>query len=171
MKQRLPTTWTVNADDSTVGGTPDASQSFTLAVSNVNEAPTSLSFANTTTTLVENASTATHIKVADIVIGDDALGTNTISLAGADAASFEVIGTVLYLKAGVALNYEAKSSYAVTVNVDDTTVGATPDKTLAFTLSLTDVNEAPTAVSFTNTTTSIARTHRRPCTSKSPTSM
>ncbi len=147
---------TVNADDSTVGATPDASQSFTLSVGNVNEAPTSLSFANTTTTLVENTSTATHIKVADIVIGDDALGTNAISLAGADAASFEVIGTVLYLKAGVALNYEAKSSYAVTVNVDDTTVGATPDKTLAFTLSLTDVNEAPTAVSFTNTTTSIA---------------
>ncbi len=67
-----------------------------------------------------------------------------------------MIGTVLYLKAGVALNYEAKGSYAVTVNVDDTTVGATPDKTLAFTLSLTVVNEAPTAVSFTNTTTSIA---------------
>ncbi len=92
---------TVNADDSTVGSTPDASQSFALSVGNVNEAPTSLSFANTTTTLTENTSTATHIKVADIVIGDDALGTNTISLAGADAASFEVIGTVLYLKAGV----------------------------------------------------------------------
>ena len=79
-----------------------------------------ISLSNTTTTIAENSSTTNRIKVADINI--DALGTETITLTGADAASFEVNGNILYLKAGTVLNYEAKSSYAVTVNVDDTTL-------------------------------------------------
>ncbi len=53
-------------------------------------------------------------------------GTNTLSLSGADAASFEIVSGKLYLKAGVALDFETKSSYSVRVNVDDTTVGGTP---------------------------------------------
>ncbi len=56
-----------------------------------------------------------HIKVADINVTDDALGTEALSLTGADAASFEIVGSSLYLKAGVTLNYEAKASYNVTV--------------------------------------------------------
>ena len=31
------------------------------------------------------------IKVADIVVGDDALGTETLTLAGADASLFQII--------------------------------------------------------------------------------
>ncbi|MEJ0060772.1 MAG: cadherin domain-containing protein [Terricaulis sp.] len=146
---------TVTADDSTVGATPDVSQAFTLTISDVNEAPTALAFANTTTTLAENTSTATRIKVADLVVTDDALGTEAFGLTGADAASFEIIGSALYLKAGVALNLEAKASYAVTVTADDTTVGVTPDVSQTFTLTISDVNEAPTALTFTNTTTSL----------------
>ncbi len=83
-------------------------------------------FKNTTTTLPENTETILAIKLADIVITDDALGTNTLSLTGADAAFFEIVGTELRLKAGVPLDFETKSSYSVTVNVDDATVGATP---------------------------------------------
>ena len=41
----------------------------------------------------------------------------------------------------------AKTSYSVTVNVDDTTVGNTPDAFAKYTLSITNVNEAPTIVS------------------------
>src|SRR5262249_61766921 len=73
------------------------------------------------------------------------------------AGLFEVIGSSLCRKAGVTLNFEANSSYSVAVTVDDTTVGGTPDATSStYTLTVTDVNEAPTAVALTNPTTSIA---------------
>ena len=50
-------------------------------------------FANTTTALDENTSTASRIKVADIVVTDDALGSETLTLSGADAAFFELDGS------------------------------------------------------------------------------
>ena len=116
---------------------------FTISVTDVNEAPTAVALQNTTTTLPENTSTASAIKLADIVVTDDALGTNTLSLSGADAAFFEIVGTALRLKAGTVLDFETKSSYSVTVNVDDTTVGATTDATTALTLTVTNTNDAP----------------------------
>ncbi|MEP0925408.1 cadherin-like domain-containing protein [Leptolyngbya sp. ST-U4] len=116
---------------------------FNLAVPN--QAPTAVIFTNTITTLVENTSTTSRIKVADIGITDDEVGTNALSLSGTDASFFEIDGSALYLKADTSLDFEAKASYAVTVNVDDATVGNTPDASTNFTLSLTDVNEAPVA--------------------------
>jgi protocadherin Fat 4 len=145
----------VNVDDSTVGASPDASKTFTLTLTDVNEAPTAVTFTNAVTSLPENTLTATHIKLANVGVTDDALGTNTLSLSGTNASSFELIGGVLYLKAGAVLNFEAKSSYQVTVNVDDTTVGVTPDASKNFTLTVTDVNEAPTAVTLTNLVTTL----------------
>ncbi|MDH6061708.1 cadherin repeat domain-containing protein [Chrysosporum bergii ANA360D] len=118
-----------------------------------NSAPTAVTLQNTTATIAENTSTTTRIKVADIAITDDGLGTNTISLSGADAGSFEVASGFLYLKAGTTLDYETKASYNVTVNVDDTTVGATPDLTTNFTLNVSDVNEAPTGTNTPPTAT------------------
>ena len=148
----------VTVDDPTVGGTPDAtSTTYTLTVSNVNEAPTAVALANTTASIAENTSTASHIKVADINVTDDALGSNALGLTGADAAFFEIVGNALYLKAGTALDFESKSSYAVAVTVDDPTVGGTPDATsTTYTLTVSNVNEAPTAVALANTTASIA---------------
>ena len=51
-------------------------QFFSLAITDVNEAPTVVALTNTTITLPENTSTSSRIKVADIGITDDALGTN-----------------------------------------------------------------------------------------------
>ena len=62
------------------------------------------------TPLQENTVTTSRIKVADIVVTDDALGTNSLSLFGVDAANFEIDGFALYLKAGTTLNFEAKTS-------------------------------------------------------------
>ena len=107
----------------------------------VNEAPTAMALLNATTSLPENTSTATRIKLADIQVTDDALGTNAITLAGADAGSFEVLGTALYLKAGVTLDFESKSSYAVTVNVADATLAASTPVSTNFTLGVTNVAE------------------------------
>jgi len=145
---------TVDVDDASVGGTPDASQNFTLNINDVNEAPTAVSLLNTTTAIDENVTVGAGIKVADIAVTDDALGTNVLSLSGADAASFTIIGNALYYT-GASPDFESQSSYSVTVDVDDSTVGGTPDASQNFTLNINDVNEAPTAVSLLNTTTAI----------------
>jgi hypothetical protein len=50
------------------------------------------------------------------------LGNNTVTFGGVDAASFEVSGLSRYLRAVVALGRASKASYAITVNVADTTV-------------------------------------------------
>ena len=123
-----------------------------------NQAPTAvaLTTALTNNAIAENTSTTSRTKVADIAITDDTLGTNTITLSGADAASFEVVGNALYLKAGVALNYESKTSYAVTVNVADSTVTGSTALSTSYTLAVTDVNEAPTVVALTTALTNNA---------------
>ncbi|MEI6639368.1 MAG: cadherin domain-containing protein, partial [Chlorobium sp.] len=145
---------TVNVADSTVTGSTPVTTNYALTVTDVNEAPTAVALNNTTTSIAENTSTTTHIKVADIVITDDAIGANAVTLSGADANSFEAVGNVLYLKAGETLNYEAKNSYAVTVNVADSTVTGSSAVTGSYTLAVTNVNDAPTgSVTITGTAT------------------
>ena len=104
---------------------PDDTAALGITVTDVNEAPT-VSLTNTTTTLAEDASTATRIKVADIVVTDDALGTNDLTLAGADAALFEIVGTELFLRAGATLDFEANPTLDVTVQVNDAALAPTP---------------------------------------------
>ena len=122
------------------GGDIDHPQLWVYASSALpNQAPTAVVLANTTNSVLENTTTTPAVKISDILITDDGLGTNTLSLSGADAGSFQIIGSALYIKAGTVLDYETKTSYAVTVNVDDTTVGSTPDASVNFILSITDV--------------------------------
>ncbi len=127
------------------GGDFDHPQLWVYAPSaSLNQAPTALALNNQTAAILENTSTTVRIKVADVAVTDDGLGTNNLTLAGADAAFFEVDSTGLYIKAGTALDFETKSSYSVTVNVDDTSVGSTPDASVNFTISVTDIiNENP----------------------------
>lgn len=122
------------------GGDADHPQLWVYKASNgINAAPTAVTLANATTALLENTSTATRVKVGDVQVTDDGLGTNTLTVSGADAAFFEVDNTGLYIKAGTTLDFETKTSYNVTVNVDDITLGATPDASTAFTLDVTDI--------------------------------
>ncbi|MEP7170038.1 MAG: lamin tail domain-containing protein, partial [Bacteroidota bacterium] len=44
----------------------------------------------------------------------------------------------LFIKTGVVLDYETKTSYSITINVDDTTVGSTPDASVNYTLNIID---------------------------------
>jgi V8-like Glu-specific endopeptidase len=110
-------------------------------LSPTNKPPTALNLLNAFISLAENSSTAKRIKVADIVISDDALGTNTITLSGADAVSFEVDGFELFLKAGINLDFEAKSSYVFTVTAIDPTLSGSTPVTAALALAIADVNE------------------------------
>jgi uncharacterized protein YjiK len=131
------------------GGNINYPQLWVYAPSSTpNAAPTAVALNNAVTSIQENASTATPVKMGDIVVTDDGLGTNVLSLSGTDAAFFEITGSALYLKAGVTLDYETKNSYSVTINVDDTSLGGTPDATVNFTLTVTDqeIETPPAAV-------------------------
>ncbi|HEY2717263.1 MAG TPA: lamin tail domain-containing protein [Solirubrobacterales bacterium] len=104
-------------------------------------APTAVTLGHQTTSLAENSGTAARVKVAEPEIADaDGFGENKLSVTGPDAASFEVDSNGLYLKAGTVLNAAAKSSYTVSVAVDDPAAGGSPDATSApFTLTITPV--------------------------------
>ena len=128
------------------GGDFDHPQLWVYApATGINQAPTAVTLANPVLSILENTNTASPIKVADIVVTDDGQGTNNLTVAGADASFFEITGSGLYIKAGTVLDYETKTSYSITVSVDDPTVGATPDATTSYTLAVTDVvNEGTT---------------------------
>ncbi len=127
-----------------------------------NHAPTAVALTGTTTSLAENTDTTSHIQVGTIAITDDALGTNTVTLTGTDAASFEVDAGKLYLKAGTKLDYETKSNYDVTVSVADSTVAGSTPVTTDFTLAVTDVNEALTITNLSVSDTGITFTATDP---------
>lgn len=127
------------------GGSIEYPQLWVYAPSTLpNQAPTSLVLNNEVNSIQENTSTLSPIKLGDIIVIDDGLGTNTLSLSGADAASFQITNSSLFIKPGVILDFETKASYSVTINVDDSTIGTTPDATLNYTLTVTDqVVETP----------------------------
>ncbi|MFC7336873.1 lamin tail domain-containing protein [Haloferula chungangensis] len=113
-----------------------------------NTAPTAIALDNAVGALEENTSTASPVKLADISVTDDGLGINELSLGGSDAEFFEIDGTTLFLKAGTVLDFESKTSYSISVSVDDSSLGATPDATAEFTLTVLDqeVETPPAAV-------------------------
>lgn len=123
----------------------DHPQLWVYAPSSVpNQAPSAVVLNNQVNAVAENTSTATRIKVADVAVIDDGLGTNNLTVTGPDAGAFEVDSIGLYIKAGTILDFETKAGYSVTVSVDDPNVGAAPDATAPFALAVTDVaNENP----------------------------
>ena len=126
------------------GGLDEAT--VTIDIAPVNDAPTAVVLTPVLTEIAENTDTTGGIKVADIAVTDDALGTNDLSLVGADAGAFQIRGTELFF-IGAAPDFEAQASYQVAVEVDDASVGADPDATSApFTLDVTDVNDDPIAL-------------------------
>ena len=142
---------TVEVNDATLGGTPDDGVALAVAVTDVNESPT-VALQNAVTSLPENITAQT--KVADIAVTDDGLGTNVLSLSGVDAGLFEIVGAELYLKAGQNVDFETNPVLNVTVEVNDATLGGTPDDGVALAVAVTDVNESPT-VALQNAVTSL----------------
>ncbi len=111
----------------------------------LNRAPTDVALSTTVGQILETQSMLTRLKVADITVTDDGVGTNALAVTGADAARFEIVGSSLYLRAGTALNFNTKSFYDVAVTVNDATVGLTPDDTSPnFRLTVQNVDRNPT---------------------------
>jgi hypothetical protein len=111
-------------------------QQFTITVIDGNDGASQINLSNVVTSLLATANTSSAIRLADVSLVDDGLGTNTFSVSGADAGVFEVVNNQLRLKAGTVLNYATQKTYSVTVNVDDTTVGSSPDASVNYTLLL-----------------------------------
>ncbi len=121
-------------------------ETITVVVNDLNDAPV-VGLLNTINTMAEDTNTTTSVKLADILVTDDALGSEILVLGGSDAIHFEIVGgNELHLKAGTSLDFESQALYQVTVNVDDLTLIGTPDDTTSFILTLTDVNEPVVAV-------------------------
>ncbi|MEY4066630.1 MAG: Bifunctional hemolysin/adenylate cyclase precursor, partial [Pseudomonadota bacterium] len=118
-------------------------KSVTLTVLNQNEAPTDITLsANSVSELAVSGMTIGALSTID----PDASNTFTYSLSGPDAGFFSLSSNLL--KTAGAFNYEAKSSYALTVTSTDQ--GAL-FFTKSFTIQITDANEAPTEVTLSNT--------------------
>ncbi len=115
---------------------------FSIVITSVNEPPT-VTLVNTVTTIPEDTDITSRYKVADIVVDDDGVGTNDLSLNGDDSSLFEIYGSDLCLIAGALLDYETNPVLYVTVEVDDTTVGSTPDDMTSLTITIIDTNDAP----------------------------
>ena len=130
---------TITTTDS---GTASFNEAFVISVGDVNEAPT-VSLSQTSTTLAENTDTSSAIVLAAISISDDALGSNSLALSGTDAASFEIVGGNLRLKAATPLDFETQTTYSVTVEVNDPLVGSNPNDSVNFTLIISDIDESP----------------------------
>ncbi len=118
-----------------------------------NNAPAFTEGDNTTRSIAEN--TGSDVAIGSAVSAKDA-DNNTLAyfLSGDDAAAFSIDSSSGQLLTSAALNYEAKSSYTVTVTVSD---GNLAD-TITVTISITDVNEAPVITDSADTTLSIAET-------------
>jgi len=119
----------------------------------VNEIP-SISLTNQVNELPENSDTSVRKRIADIEVQDDALGSENLLLSGTDSNNFEIIGSELFLKAGVVLDHETQTTLDVVVEVDDPSLGSSmgSDDSASHSLVVTDVNEGILVTQTSNVT-------------------
>jgi hypothetical protein len=127
---------TVTAAD----GPLTVSKQVTVAISDVNEAPTAITISNQIA-IPEN--TATRVKIADFAVLDPdvavAFRNNVVTV---DDPRFEIEGTGVYLKAGQSLDMATEPSIPLTLTANDGTFSITAP----LTVTVTDVNQFPTAI-------------------------
>ena len=128
----------------TSSDTSSTTKQFSISVLDVNEAPSML-ITQTVSSLPENATTTSAIDIATISLIDDTLGSNTLSLTGTDAAKFQIVSGNLRLRAGTVLDAETQTLYTVNVILRDTTPSLTPFSVQTVNLTITNIDEAPSA--------------------------
>ena len=110
--------------------------------------------------IAENTAAGQNVGAAVTATDTDTGDTLSYALGGADAASFDIVGTTgqIRTKANVSYDHEAKSSYTVTVTAsDNSNATAVADVTI----SITDVDEPPSAPA-TPTVAAVSGQHRQP---------
>ncbi|KOR32988.1 hypothetical protein TI05_03815, partial [Achromatium sp. WMS3] len=115
------------------------SQTFTIDVTNVNEAPTAITL--DTTTIDENAVGAVIGSLS--ATDQDVIDTHSYTVV--DDNRFEIVSGQLKLKTDLALDYETKSTVTVTIKVED---AGGLSKNQELTINVNNVPEAPTAISL-----------------------
>ena len=147
---KLSYTVRITVSDSKLTDTIDV----TINVTNINEAPSFTEGSTATRSIAENTAANTNIGTAVTAADVDANTTLTYTLGGADASSFSIVSTSGQLQTNAVLDYEAKSSYSVTITVSDTELTDTIDVTI----DVTDVDEnrAPSFSEGNRATRSIA---------------
>ena len=104
-----------------------------------NRAPSFAEGTSTTLTVAENTASGQNIGSA-VSASDPDDDTLTYTLGGADAESFSIVSTSGQLQTSSALDFEAKSSYSVTVSVSDGNGGS---NAIDVTIGVSNVNEPP----------------------------
>jgi Ca2+-binding RTX toxin-like protein len=129
---------------STDAGGLSRSQSFTIGVNNVNEAPTAIALSSSSVNENAGGAVVGTLTTTDPDAGDS--HSYTVS-----DSRFEVVGGQLKLKSGVSLDYETTPSVAVTVTSTD---AGGLSRSQSFTIGVTNVNDAPTDIALTNNSVS-----------------
>ena len=131
-----------------------ASIEVAIAVTDESEAPSFPEGASTTRSVAENTPSGTAIG-APVVATDPDGDALSYELGGADAASFTV-GADGQLRVEAALDYETRSTYAVTVTADDGRGGSAAIEVTVEIADVVDENKAPTFDEGASTTRSVA---------------
>ena len=143
-------------DEGNPDTTTDSTLAVTILVTEVNEAPVFPS-ATATRTIPENTPAGRNIgaPVAATDADNDLL---TYSLGGPDEEFFDIVSGTGQLQTKASLDGASGNSYSVTVSVrdskdDEGNPDTTTDSTIAVTILVTEVNEAPVFPSATATRT------------------
>ena len=139
------TTTSLNVNLQVSDGQNTLTKAFQITVNDLNRAPTDIGLSSNTIT--ENVSPSTVIGTLSSVDSDTTDTTSFTLIDGdgsndADNSSFTISGTSLILNSSP--DYETKASYNIYINVND---GAN-NYAKAFTVSVTNINEAPMDLSF-----------------------
>ncbi|OYP39074.1 cadherin domain-containing protein [Rhodopirellula sp. MGV] len=123
-------------------------KTFTITVQHNNSAPTAIAIDSMT--VAENSATGTSVGTLSTTDPDSG-DTHTYSIVSIDGSTSSTVFTINgdELQVGSALDFETKSSYSVVIRSTDS---ADQSTTQTFTITVTDVNEAPTAMAITNST-------------------
>ena len=135
------------------GGDESYTKAFTINVTNVNEAPTGLTL--TSDSVAENTAVGAIVGTVTATGDPDSSNHFTYSLGtGGDNDSFTIDASTGVLKTKAIFDYETKSAYDISVKVSDPTQagqsGGDESYTKAFTINVTNVNEAPTGLTLTS---------------------
>ncbi len=120
------------------GGLDSITVTINVTDITVNNVPTFTDGANTTRSVEENTAAGTNIGTA--VAATDADGdTLAYTLTGTDASSFSIVSTTGQLQTSVALDYETKTSYSVTIKVTAANEGG--NASIDVTINVTNIVE------------------------------
>ncbi len=141
------TSHTISVQTTDSGGLSLASQkTLTITVNDVNEAPTAVGLSPAAVN--ENASTDTLVGTLSTTDPDsgDTHSYSFVAPNGSGGGAFKIVGGQILVDNGSLLDFESASSVDITVRTTDSG-SLSFDQTL--TISVNDVNEAPTAVALT----------------------